>query len=250
MYKWQTVSYNLSLEYVTKDSLAKKHWNTKMDFCQQWSRAVQSRRNVWFLCISVNLSVARKCRLLFDHFEQVPLILLHSNVTNLACALTNTANIHRDRTMHKYLSNIQNYFKYFQGRDYGPLADGNSGGLPLLPLHQDHCQLLRGCPSKHQQMMIIVKLDGGWLELVLWVFLSASGAMWLANDSANSEKALLLGVLWAPHGRQIIVSTVKSRWSWAAGRYWQTFQTCYNLSQSTPLSPTQHWWWRKWQIVI
>lgn len=41
-----------------------------------------------------------------NHIGQVLLTLLHSNVTNLACALTNTENIHRDRTMHKYLSNI------------------------------------------------------------------------------------------------------------------------------------------------
>ena len=63
--------------------------------------------------------------------------------------------------MHKYLSNTQNDFKYIQGRDYGPLADGNSGGLPLLPLHQDHCQLLRGCPSKQQQTIMIGKCQLG-----------------------------------------------------------------------------------------
>ena len=162
--------------------------------------------------------------------------------------------------MHKYLSNIH---KYFQGRDDGSFADGNSGGLSLLPLHQDHCQLLRGCPSKHQQMMIIVNVDcfwsldffvcqwshmaGKWL-CQLWKgfaplsFLSASGPMWMAHDCANSEKALALWALWVPSGRQIIVSTVKSRWSWAGCRYWQTFQTCYNLSQIIPLSPTHHWW--------
>jgi len=34
-----------------------------------------------------------------------------------------------------------------QGRDDGAPVDGYRGGLPLLPLHQDHRQLLRGCPN-------------------------------------------------------------------------------------------------------
>ena len=37
-----------------------------------------------------------------------------------------------------------------QGRDDGAPVDGDRGGLPLLPLHQDHCQLLRGCPSNFE----------------------------------------------------------------------------------------------------
>ena len=47
------------------------------------------RRNIWFLCISANISLARRIFNLilfwcFRHFEQALLILLHSHVTDLS----------------------------------------------------------------------------------------------------------------------------------------------------------------------
>ena len=41
-----------------------------------------------------------------------------------------------------------NIYEYFQGWDHGSTVDGDCCGFPLLPLHQDHRQLLRGCASE------------------------------------------------------------------------------------------------------
>ena len=99
-----------------------------------------------------------------------------------------------------------NIYKYLQGRNDGSLADGDSGGFPVLPLHQDHRQLLRGCASNehNQQMMRIGECLLGLAGLgpfgVLWSHvdqiisfgpwssLSASGPMWLAENSLNRER--------------------------------------------------------------
>ena len=45
-----------------------------------------------------------------------------------------------------------------QGRHDGAPADGDRGGLPLLPLDQDHCQLLRGCPSNFEATMMMMMI--------------------------------------------------------------------------------------------
>ena len=76
----------------------------------------------------------------------------------------------------------------------------------MLPLHQDHRQLLRGCASNehNQQMMMIGECLLGLAGLgpfgVLWSHvdqiisfgpwssLSASGPMWLAENSLNRER--------------------------------------------------------------
>ena len=94
-------------------------------------------------------------------------------------------------------------YKYLQGRDNGSVADGDSGGFPVLSLHQDHCQLLRGCTSNqhNEQMMMIghclLGLAGFGPFGVLWSHvdqiisfgpwssLSGSGPMWLAENSVT-----------------------------------------------------------------
>ena len=47
-----------------------------------------------------------------------------------------------------------NIYEYFQGWDHGSTVDGDCCGFPLLPLHQDHRQLLRGCASEDHDSLV------------------------------------------------------------------------------------------------
>ena len=55
-----------------------------------------------------------------------------------------------------------------QGRHDGAPADGDRGGLPLLPLDQDHCQLLRGCPSNFEATMMMMMMMVDNIVSPLW----------------------------------------------------------------------------------
>ena len=102
-------------------------------------RGMGCKENIWFLCISVNLLENANCYLML---WASPADFIAQQCNRFVGGL--------------FAANIS---KYLQGRDHGSLADGNSSGFPMLPLHQDHRQLLRGCTSKdHQPMMMMLMI--------------------------------------------------------------------------------------------
>ena len=74
-----------------------------------------------------------------------------------------------------------NIYEYFQGWDHGPTVDGDCCGFPLLPLHKDHRQLLRGCASEDN--------DSWWMPIDCF---SSFGSHVAPDDCVNSEKQVEL----------------------------------------------------------